>query len=60
MSDAELPPLRKEVQGYAYSCEHLLSSAGMRDSAPFSVDELQIINYYADEVAKMLLLAKRL
>jgi hypothetical protein len=53
MSGSPLPPLRQEVQNYLRSCEHLLSVSAMPHHPPFTTDELQIVNYYAAEVAKM-------
>ena len=45
--------LRQEVQDYLRSCEHLLSVPAASHNPPFTSDELQIVNYYAAEVAKM-------
>ena len=53
MSDSLLLPLRQDVQNYLRSCEHLLSAAVTPHNPPFSQDELQIVNYYVGEVAKM-------
>jgi hypothetical protein len=48
------PSLRQEVQNYLRSCEHLLSvPAASHNNPSFTSDELQIVNYYAAEVAKM-------
>jgi hypothetical protein len=53
MPGCPLPPLRPEVQSFLSSCENLLSAGVAPHNAPFSSDELQIVNYYAAEVAKM-------
>ena len=45
--------LRQEVQNYLRSCEHLLSVPAASHDPQFTEDELQIVNYYAAEVAKM-------
>ena len=50
MSGYLLPPLRKALQDYTRSCEHLLSSATV---LAFTVDELDIMMYYTAEVTKM-------
>ena len=46
-------PLRKEIQDYSRSCEHLISAAVSRDVTPFSPDEIQWIAYYATEVTSL-------
>ena len=53
MSESLHPYFCKEVQTYLRSCEHLLSIAVASPNPPFSPDELQIVNYYAAEMAKM-------
>jgi hypothetical protein len=53
MPDSPFPSLRPEIQNYLRSCEHLLSIPAASHNPPFSADELQIMNYYAAEVAKM-------
>lgn len=53
MSGFSVPPLRQEVQNYLRSCEHLLSVPAVPHNPPFSPEELQIMNYYTAEVAKM-------
>ena len=53
MPGAVFPSLRSEVQNYLRSCEHLLSVPAAPNNPPFTSDELQIVNYYAAEVAKM-------
>jgi hypothetical protein len=52
MSASPLPTFRKEVQNYLRSSEHLWSVAAA-DHPPFTAEELQIVNYYAAEVAQM-------
>ena len=54
MSDSPLPPLRKEVQNYLRSCEHVLSVPAVPHDLPFSPDEVQIMKYYVAEMGKML------
>jgi hypothetical protein len=39
----------KEVQDYARACEHLIWETA-RGSNRFTVDELELVTYYADEV----------
>jgi hypothetical protein len=53
MSDVGMPPLRKEVQNYLRSCEHLLSIAATPTNPSFTREELQIMNYYVGELARM-------
>lgn len=54
MSESPLPHFRKEVQNYLRSCEHLISVPAAPQNPPFTPDELQIMEYYAAEVVKML------
>jgi hypothetical protein len=55
MSHSQLQSLRHEVQNYVDSCEQLVSVAiDSPNYPPFSQVELQIVDYYADEVATML------
>ena len=49
MSESAYPP-RREVQDYLRSAERLL--AAVLDQA-FSKDELDIVEYYGGEIAKM-------
>ena len=54
ISQFQFLPFREEVQTYLRSCEHLLSVPAVpHNHPPFSPDELEIMNYYAAEVAKM-------
>ena len=46
-------PLRKEIEDYSRSCEHLISAAQSLD-APFSRDEIEWIAYYACEITNLL------
>jgi hypothetical protein len=54
MSESPLPTLRKEVEDYLRSCEHLISVPVASHQPPFSPDELAMLKYYAAEVVKML------
>ena len=45
-----LPAVREEVRNYLRTCEYLIAAAY---SSPLTVDELQMVNYYVDEVGKM-------
>jgi hypothetical protein len=52
-------PSSKEVRDYVRGCEHLLSAAVRAKTFPFSLDEWSIVNYYSNEVTRVLgLLAK--
>jgi hypothetical protein len=52
--------LGKEVQDYLRCCEHLLAAAIAPNTPPFSREELVMLEYYADEVAKIVaVLAKK-
>ena len=53
MSELPLPPLRQEVRNYLRACEHLLSVPAVPHNPQFSPEELQIMNYYAAEVAHL-------
>jgi len=46
-------PLRKELQEYSSSCEHLLSAVASPHSTPFTHDEIELIAYYADEMTNL-------
>jgi hypothetical protein len=54
MSEFPLPHFRKEVQNYLRSCEHLISVPAAPHNPPFTPAELQIMEYDAAEVVKML------
>ncbi len=53
-------PFSKEVQRYARGCEHLLSAAVMNNTPPFTLDELEMLNYYSKEVTAMLVVLARM
>lgn len=44
---------RNEVFSYIRECEHLISAARMPGNAKFTVDERQVIDYYAAELSKV-------
>jgi len=54
MSDVIRLNVRPEVQAYLHSCEYVLALASATQHKPFSPDELQLMNYYASEVVKMI------
>jgi hypothetical protein len=51
-----LPSVRKEVQEYLGSCERILATAVMPTTPCFSKDELELLEYYAREIAEKILL----
>ena len=53
MANTSLPSIRKELQECFRHCERLLASALMSDNPPFSQEELAMMMYYADEIAKI-------
>ena len=53
MSRASFLPIRQGLQEFFRHCERVLASVHAPDHAPFSQDELQMICYYANEVAKI-------
>ncbi len=53
MSRFSFLPVREDLHDFFRYCERLLASAQTPDHAPFSHDELQMICYYANEVAKL-------
>jgi hypothetical protein len=53
MSDSPYPSMRREIQDYLRSCERLLAAALQPNHPPFSKDELDMVAYYGDEIAKM-------
>ena len=55
MPDFPLPRIRKEIQDYARSSEHLLAAATTPDNAPFSQEELDLIEYYITELVHRIL-----
>ena len=44
---------RNEVFSYIRACEHLISAARMPGNAKLTVDECQVVDYYADELSKV-------
>ena len=46
-------PSRQDLRDFFRDCERVLATVHAPDHAPFSHDELQMICYYANEVAKM-------
>ena len=53
MSLQSLLPIRQDLRDFFRDCERVLATVHATDHAPFSHDELQMICYYANEVAKM-------
>jgi hypothetical protein len=53
MSSSPLPSVREDLHNFFRYCERLLASAQIPNHAPFSQDELQMICYYTNEVAKI-------
>lgn len=45
--------LRKEVRDFSRACEHILAIASSTDTESFTNDELQMIQYYANELSKI-------
>ena len=44
---------RNEVSSYIKACEHLISAATMPGNEKFTIEECQVINYYAEELSKV-------
>ena len=53
MSRSSLLPLRPELHELFTHCERLFASTHASGHAPFSPDELQMICYYANQLAKL-------
>ena len=53
MSDPSILPIRQDLRDLFSHCEGLLGKVRQPDHAPFSQDELQMICYYANEIAKV-------
>ena len=53
MSRSSLLPIRQDLHDLVGHCEGLLGKALQPDHAPFSQNELQMICYYANEMAKV-------
>lgn len=43
-------PLRKEIDDYSRSCEHLIGAASLADAIPFTAEEIEWIAYYGSEM----------
>ena len=56
MPEPLLPSVRKEVQDYLRACEHLLSVAMKSPTPRFSTDELELLEFYAAELAEKILI----
>ena len=56
MSFSPLPSIRKEVQDYLNSCEHLLAAATTPRAPRLSKHELELLEYYASEISKKVML----
>ena len=44
---------RKEVFDYIRACEHLISASSMPDNGKLTVDEREVVDYYAGELSKV-------
>ena len=53
MSRLSLLPLRQDLRDLFSHCERLIGNSLQPDHAPFSQDELQMMCYYANEIAKV-------
>ena len=42
----------KEIQDYARACEHLIGES-VRGSNQYTEQELELVNYYTDEVVRL-------
>lgn len=42
----------KEIRNYARACEHLIGES-VRGSTQFTEEELELVNYYTDEVVRL-------
>ena len=56
MSEQRLPSVRTNVRDYLCACEHLLASAVTPTAPRFSNEELELLEYYATEIAENILL----
>jgi hypothetical protein len=45
---------RKDVQAYIRAREYLISVASVQESPPFTDEELQVLEYYVQEMARVL------
>ncbi|UVT17623.1 MAG: hypothetical protein H8K04_08865 [Nitrospira sp.] len=46
-------PLRKQINDYSRSCEHLIAAAAETDAIPFTQDEIDWIVYYTTEMTSL-------
>jgi len=46
-------PHSPHMQAYIRACEYFISVASVPNSHPFSEEELQVIRYYVEELAKV-------
>ena len=46
-------PHSPHLQAYIRACEYFISIASVPNSQPFSEEELQVIRYYVEELAKV-------
>ena len=56
MSFSPFSSIREEVQDYLNSCEHLLAAVTLPTAPRFSKQELELLEYYASEIAEKILL----
>ena len=56
MSDSPLQSVRKEVREYFSACEDLLAVAVTPKTPPFSKEELEMLEFYAAEIAEKIFL----
>ena len=59
MSEQRLPSVRTDVQAYLCACEHLLAFAVTPTAPRFSKKELELLEYYATEIADKILLDQK-
>jgi hypothetical protein len=50
---------RNDVETYVRSCEYLISVASVPNSPPFSKEEHRLLEFYTEELAKLLSTYKR-
>ena len=50
---------RKDVENYVRSCEYLISIASVPNSPPFSKEEHRLLEFYTEQMAKLLSTHKR-
>lgn len=59
MAESPLASLHKEVLDYLRASEHLVTAVLMSNYGSLSKDELDLIEYYVTEVAKILPVLKK-